>query len=108
MMVMMMAETAAPKHASVARVATKAPARYLGQLCKHFAHKIPATHDAETGKIEFPYGVCELAVGRDLLCLCVSAIDLPSLEKMENVIGSHLTRFAFREPLDVSWTRGDA
>jgi uncharacterized protein len=108
MMVMMMAESVATKFTSVARVTTPTPARYLGQLCKHFAHKIPATHDAETGRIEFPFGVCELATGKDLLVLCVSAIDLESLARMEDVIGSHLTRFAFREPVEINWSRSDA
>lgn len=107
MMVMMMAESVATKFTAVARVATTSPGRYLGQLCKHFAHKLPATHDAETGRIEFPFGVCELATGKDLLCLCVSAIDLESLQRLEDVIGSHLSRFAFREPLEISWTRDE-
>lgn len=107
MMVMVMAESVATKFTSMARVPTTSPARYLGQLCKHFAHKIPATHDAETGRIEFPFGLCELAAGKDVLVMCVSAIDPDSLARMEDVIGSHLTRFAFREPLPVNWTRGE-
>lgn len=107
MMVMMMAESVATKFTSVARVATPSPARYLGQLCKHFAHKLPATHDAETGRIEFPFGLCELAASKELLALCVTALDAASLERMEDVIASHLARFAFREPLEISWTGGE-
>lgn len=106
MMVMMMAETATPKLTSLARVATTSPARYLGQLCKHFAHKIPATHDAESGRIEFPFGLCELAASKDTLALCVTAIDTESLARMEDVIASHLVRFAFRDELIVTWQRG--
>ncbi|WP_374367783.1 DUF2218 domain-containing protein [Dongia sp.] len=93
---------------SIARVATSAPARYMGQLCKHFAHKIPASHDAETGRIEFPFGLCELAVGNDLLAMTVSAADAESLARMEEVIASHLLRFAFREPPEITWKRDNA
>lgn len=93
---------------SIARVATSAPARYMAQLCKHFAHKIPASHDAETGRIEFPFGLCELAVGNDLLAMTVSAADVESLARMEEVIASHLLRFAFREPPEITWKRDNA
>lgn len=92
---------------SVARVATTSPARYLGQLCKHFAHKIPARHDNESGRIEFPFGQCELATGPELLVMCVSAPDADSLTRMEEVIASHLLRFAFREPPEVVWSRSE-
>ncbi|WP_374652525.1 DUF2218 domain-containing protein [Dongia sp.] len=105
MMVMMMAQAASSRFTSMARVATSSPSRYLGQLCKHFAHKVPVSHDTETGRIEFPFGLCELAAGKDMLALCVSAVDAEALSRMEDVIASHLTRFAFREPLEVVWSR---
>jgi hypothetical protein len=92
---------------STARVATTSPGRYLGQLCKHFAHKIPATFDAEAGRIEFSIGVCELAVGKDVLVMCVSAANDDELAQMEDVIARHLVRFAFREPPVIEWKRGE-
>jgi len=91
---------------SVARVATSAPARYLGQLCKHFAHKLTVVHDAETGRIDFPFGQCDLATGENLLVMCVSAANEEDLGRMEDVIASHLLRFAFREPPVIEWKRG--
>jgi hypothetical protein len=111
MMVMMMAEAANTRAnslglTSLARVATTSPSRYLGQLCKHFAHKIPVTHDAETGRIEFPFGLCELAAGKDTLALHVSAADDAALGQMEDVIARHLVRFAFRDEMVVTWQRG--
>lgn len=93
---------------SVARVTTGSPARYMGQLCKHFAHKIPASFDADTGRIEFPFGLCELATAEDLLVMCVSAANDEDLARMEDVIARHLVRFAFREPPEVVWKRGEA
>jgi hypothetical protein len=92
---------------SVARVNTASPARYMGQLCKHFAHKIPASFDADSGRIAFPFGLCELATGEDLLVLCVSAASDEDLARMEDVIARHLLRFAFREPPEVVWKRGE-
>jgi len=42
--------------ASEARVTIAKPARYLTQLCKHFGHRVPATHKAENGRIRVIYG----------------------------------------------------
>ncbi|WP_374377323.1 DUF2218 domain-containing protein [Dongia sp.] len=91
---------------SVARVPTDKAARYMGQLCKHFAHKIPATFDAETGRIEFSIGVCELAAAKDALAIHVSAADEETLAQMEDVVARHLVRFGFRDELVVNWQRG--
>jgi hypothetical protein len=91
---------------SVARVPTDKAARYMGQLCKHFAHKIPATFDAESGRIEFSIGICELAVAKDALALHVSAATEETLAQMEDVVARHLVRFAFRDELVVTWQRG--
>lgn len=92
---------------SVARVTTPSPARYMGQLCKHFAHKIPAGFDTDSGRIEFPFGLCELATGKDVLVMCVSAANDDDLARMEDVIARHLVRFAFRAPPEVVWKRGE-
>ena len=90
---------------SIARVPTDKAARYMAQLCKHFAHRIPASFDADSGRIEFSIGVCELAVARDALVLHVSAADADTLAQMEDVVARHLVRFAFRDELAVTWQR---
>jgi hypothetical protein len=90
---------------SEARVTTSRSARYLGQLCKHFAHRIPATFSDGQGRIEFPSGTCELEAAGDLLILRATAEDAPSLSQVEEVVGSHLERFAFRDKPEISWTR---
>ncbi|TDQ78877.1 hypothetical protein A8950_3339 [Dongia mobilis] len=92
---------------SLARVATASPARYLGQLCKHFAHRIPAAHDAESGWIEFPFGRCDLAADGEVLAMSVAAANDEDLARMEDVIARHLVRFAFREPPEIVWQRGE-
>src|SRR5689334_16048656 len=100
------ANTNTAQLSSVARVPTDKAARYMGQLCKHFAHKIPATFDADSGRIEFSIGICELAVAKDALVLHVSAADAETLAQMEDVVARHLVRFGFRDELVVTWQRG--
>ncbi|MEG6508955.1 DUF2218 domain-containing protein [Methyloligella sp. 2.7D] len=84
-------------------VATPAASKYLQQLCKHFAHKAPATFDTKQGRVEFPFGLCELeARDNELAISCDSPDDL-SMSKMQGVVGGHLERFAWREKLQVRW-----
>lgn len=92
---------------SEARVATAVPQRYLGQLCKHFRHKLPVELSEHHGRIAFPAGACELDVphGTELLVLRVTAENTETLARLEEVVASHLARFAFREALEVAWTR---
>ncbi len=91
---------------SEASVATTMPRRYLGQLCKHFQHKLPVTLQEFQGRIEFPTGVCELdAATTFTLILRVSAGNAADLANLEDVVARHLKRFAFRDELQVQWTR---
>jgi hypothetical protein len=90
---------------SEARIATPQSSRYLQQLCKHFAHKLPVTHGAARGRIEFSAGVCELGAVGDALTLNVSAGEEASLPVLEDVVERHLKRFAFREAFNVRWSR---
>ena len=41
------------------------PARYLGQLCKHFAHRLPVTLAERHGRIEFASALCKLETSED-------------------------------------------
>ncbi|MCK5744918.1 MAG: DUF2218 domain-containing protein [Oricola sp.] len=79
--------------------------RYLQQLCKHFAHKIPAS--AENGEclIEFPFGIADLQASDTALNLSVGAESLEDLKRMQKVVEDHLLRFAFREELSgLNWS----
>lgn len=92
--------------ASDARIATPKARGYLVQLCKHFAHKTPASFDNNLGRIEFTAGVCELnAEDPDALAIHVSASDDTKLTTVEDVIERHLRRFAFKEDLTINWVR---
>ena len=102
-----MADTASLPIASQARVQTPKARNYLIQLCKHFAHKIPASFADNKGRIEFEGGACELnADDESALVLAVSAGSADKLATLEDVIDRHLKRFAFKEELSVQWVRG--
>ncbi len=89
--------------ASLSRVATTVPRRYLGQLCKHFEHRLPVQLEETTGRIDFPSGVCTLATETGALVMRVEAADEAALENLQDVVARHLLRFAFREPPEIIW-----
>jgi hypothetical protein len=91
---------------SEARVSTTRASRYLGQLCKHFEHRIPASYTREHGRLEFSSGVCLLDAAGDVLVLRAEAKDEEQLGQLESVVARHLERFAFRDKPEIRWTRG--
>lgn len=95
---------------SQANVPTNMARRYLTQLCKHFQHRLPVMLDDWHGRIEFPAGLCELdgATIGGVLQMRVTAPDEASLARLEDVVGRHLERFAFRDELKVRWTRSES
>ncbi len=92
---------------SETEVKTTMAARYLAQLCKHFAHKLAVTHDATSGRIEFSSGVCLLAVQGDVMTLRAEAANPAALQQVQSVIDRHLMRFAFRDQPEVVWQCSD-
>lgn len=93
----------APALTANARIETAAASRYLQQLCKHFAHKLPVEHDAGTGRIRFPMGECRLAADDAALSLGLTAPAPAEMTQLQEVVMRHLERFAFREQLAVVW-----
>lgn len=92
---------------ATARCETPAASRYLGQLCKHFAHKItvdydPAT-DPDAGLAHFPWGTCAMRSAEGALTVEVQADDAEALARIQAVIDDHLRRFAWREKLELDW-----
>jgi hypothetical protein len=97
---------AAPLFRSEGAVATASASRYLRQLCKHFAHRLPTTFDPTAGRIEFPRGVATLAATDDRLDIVVAADEAEVTAELAGVVERHLVRFAFREDLAVVWRTG--
>ncbi|MCG3268529.1 DUF2218 domain-containing protein [Yoonia sp. I 8.24] len=88
---------------AVSRVETALAAQYLGSLCQHFGHKIPVEHNDLKGKIQFPFGQCNLVADEISLQLCAIADNQNDLDKTVDVVTNHLERFAFRESPDITW-----
>ncbi|BCH25514.1 DUF2218 domain-containing protein [Mesorhizobium sp. L-8-3] len=88
---------------STAVVTTEMASRYLQQLCKHFAHKIPAEFTPEQGTITFPFGVCSLTAQGNRLTMTVTTESEADLPRMQDVVASHLERFAFRDKPAINW-----
>jgi len=89
---------------ATANVPTASAAKYLQQLCKHWAHKLDVEFTAEQGTVRFPDGVATLKAGPEVLTVSIEAQDPATVERLEQVVASHLDRFAFREaPLAFNW-----
>ncbi len=89
--------------ASQSRVATTVPRRYLGQLCKHFEHKIPVELSDGVGRITFDAGACDLRADADELVMRCDSPDPDGLARVQDVVVRHLARFAFRDVPEVVW-----
>lgn len=88
---------------AVCEIPTASGSRYLQQLCKHFAHKIPAECTPSEGSITFPLGPVALRADAAGLTITVTAADADRLAELKDVVIRHLVRFAFRETLAVEW-----
>jgi hypothetical protein len=86
-------------------VATEKASRYLQQLCKHFAHKIPVSFTPEKGECQFVCGTARLDASDTGLHIRIDSPDDEQRAQTERVIESHLVRFAFREELEpLTWS----
>lgn len=88
---------------SVATIPTEHASRYLQQLCKHFAHKLPVRFDPHAGQIEFSIGICRLVATNAALTLDLEAPESEQMPQLQDVVVRHLVRFAFREELAIEW-----
>lgn len=89
---------------ATAHVATPNGARYITQLCKHWAHKLDVDLAGSTGTVRFPGAVAVMAGAESGIDLTVTADDADRLGEIQGVIERHLDRFAFREaPLAYPW-----
>jgi hypothetical protein len=100
--------------AASASVPTTSASRYLQQLCKHWAHNLDVTFNAEEGRIVFPRdarglnfpgdGAVTLKAHETELEVLVDATAPEQLEGLKSAVARHLDRFAFREaPLAFDW-----
>ncbi len=90
---------------SLAHVQTTNASRYLVQLCKHFAHKIKVEYDTRNGRASFPFGSCTMTADEAQLILQCDGNDEAALERIQDIVQTHLEGFAFREKPSIVWQR---
>ena len=88
---------------SYAQIPTERSGRYLVQLCKHFAHKVPAEWDEASGHIQFEPGVCRIEADPASLVLHCEADSELGLAQIKAILEDHVTRFGWRESLTIEW-----
>ena len=89
---------------TTARYPTAHAAKYLQQLCKHFAHKTEVTYDDQQGRVALEAGPAELWADAEALTLRITAADAKAMIQGRFVIDVHLVTFAHREGFTgLSW-----
>lgn len=86
-----------------ALIETTKGSKYLKWVCGHFKIKVPAEFDDTWGKVQFPFGCCEMHAKPDALLIRVQADDAESFERVKFVVGDHLERFARKDDVRVVW-----
>lgn len=87
-----------------ATVPTPNGAKYLQQLCKHWAHKLEVQRSGDCGVVCFPDGVTTMTAHTTSLIVTIEASEEETIERLKGVVARHLDRFAFREaPLPFAW-----
>lgn len=90
---------------TTAIVPTAHASRYLQQLCKHWAHKFSIEFTPEHGQIDLGENrIVTLDADSEKLTATVEAPQ-EALSQMEDVVASHIIRFAFREELAFDWVK---
>jgi hypothetical protein len=86
-------------------IQTENARRYLGQFCKHFAHKLPVdlAADNTAGIVTFGAGTCTMAADPSVLTLTVAGETAEAMATLRDVVERHLVRFAFREEIAPEW-----
>lgn len=87
-----------------ARVPTASGGKYVQQLCKHWAHKLPVELDGDTGVVTFVGAMATMTADAEAIDVTVRGEDREQVDRLKDVVAQHLDRFAFREaPLTYNW-----
>ena len=88
-----------------AKVATLNGLAYTRRLCRHFAHRFPATVAGNEGRIEFPFGLCTIDNDAEHMHIRINSAHADDLERAERVLKDHLIRMANKDDPVVTWER---
>ena len=89
---------------SVAKIRTEKAERYMKALVNHFSRKITASYEGNVGIISFPFGSSELVADGSSLILYAESKNEGNLNRVEQVVESHLARFTQDENLALTWS----
>ncbi|MFT3966042.1 MAG: DUF2218 domain-containing protein [Sphingobium sp.] len=85
-------------------IATLNGGRYLRQLCKHWAHRLEVEETGDQACLRLPQAFLTMAADPSALHIHLRADQDGDLQAMQEVVSSHLDRFAFREaPFALEW-----
>ncbi|EQB13891.1 DUF2218 domain-containing protein [Novosphingobium lindaniclasticum] len=85
-------------------VATDNGGKYVRQLCKHWSHKLQTQVEGDIGTVTFPTAVATMAADGEGIAISITGADRADLERLAQVVATHIDRFAFREaPLAYDW-----
>ena len=87
------------------RFETERASRYLQQLCKHFAHKVPAEWSETHGDVRLPHGRCLLDAADNVLTMRCEATEPAREPLLVKIVEVHLERFAWKEKVALEWMR---
>lgn len=73
------------------------------RMRKHFAHKVPVELEGAVSRVRLPAGEFELEPAGDVLGVRASAPDEAGLERVREVVASHLARFARTQGFVLEW-----
>lgn len=83
-------------------------AKYIAQLCKHFAHKVEVEFDDVEGRAALPSGALTMRAEPEALRFRIEAPDAKAMIQARFVVDSHLVTFAHREGYTgLSWAVGE-
>lgn len=85
---------------SVANLQTEYGKKYLGQMCKHFAHKIDVSYTETHADCPMPPGPATMDADDNGITFTVTAQTEDGLAQAKYIIESHIVKFAFREKLE--------
>lgn len=86
-----------------AHVPTAHGKKYMTQLLKHWSHKLPVEIADSAGSVRFGETLCTFSAGAEALDVSLNVADGDDAARFEDVVASHLRRFAFREELAIDW-----
>ena len=74
-------------------------------LAKHFGHKIPVRTGDDHAEISFDFGDARIGITDSGLHLQATGRDTEAVQRVADVLGRHLLRFAHREdPQPLEWS----